>query len=113
VVEQPGQTVLLLLAISLLRAGQAPVQQVRVTLAVFAPARPQERLGRELARWGQALAAFALAAVQASSQKWETTSVQAVSRAPASRRGALKLEFPLLQERRGQPFAVQVHQQMA
>jgi hypothetical protein len=74
----------------------------------------QEQWLREMAQQEeQVLAAFAAAAAQASSQKWETTSVQAVSLASVSQRGALKLEFPLLLERRGQPVAVQVHQQMA
>lgn len=113
VVEQPGQTVLLRLATSLPRAGRASVQQVRVALAVFARASLWERLVEQVARKEQALAAFAVVAAQASSLKWETTAVQAVSLASASRRGALKLEFPLLQERRGQLVAAQVHQQMA
>jgi hypothetical protein len=113
VVEQPAQTVLLRLAFLLPQAGWASAPRVPAALAAFGRACSPERLVRELARWEQALAAFAPAAALVSSQEWETTSVRAVLLALASPRVVLEPVFLLLQERPERRSAAPVHLELA
>ena len=77
-VVRPGQPVLLRHSFSLPPAGRAWALPVRVAPAVFARACSQERLAPEPAQWVQVLAAWATAALQASSPAWETTLARAV-----------------------------------
>jgi len=107
--EQPGQMVLLPLAISPRRARQVSAQQARAAPAVFVQAGPRERLASVVAKREKALAASpSFAAAQVASPKLETTSALAVLRKPESPPVSLGQVFLLQGEPREPEAAAQV-----
>ncbi len=112
--EQPGQMVLLPLAISPRRARQVSAQQARAAPAVFVQAGPRERLASVVAKREKALAASpSFAAAQVASLGRGTTSARAGLRKSESPRVSLERAFLLLEEPREWRVAGQVHPRLA